>query len=636
MTSTENCLTHHNSGDFLDHPQGPIVNIAAYKFVALDRLPERRQTYLSTCRELGLKGSILLAPEGINTFLAGTRESIDRWLAFLNSQPEFRGIEIKESYSEYQPFSRMLVRLKKEIISMGVDQIRPSEKTSPKLKATELKRWLDNARDITLLDVRNDYEFQVGSFDGALQVGVESFRDFPQAIQSLPAEMRKKPVVMFCTGGIRCEKAGPMMEQAGFEQVYQLDGGILKYFEDCGGEHYRGDCFVFDKRVALDPQLRQTDLTLCFACQAILNPQDQQSEWYIPGKYCPCCNPNSKPMQQRLDQRAERLKAATDPLPGCVPYTNARPMNVPAAFDQRPLIEYLVTVHAKLDQAFWSKACQLGRVKHQTRPLAADEIVRAGWRIYHLVPDTVEPSVSNDVRFLYEDDDLIAIHKPAPLPMHPCGRFNKNTLQSFIRSSYPNETMRILHRLDANTTGVLLMARNRRAAAKIQQQFAQKQIQKTYLARVQGHPQWDQITCQQPIGKSPSGPEGIRVVETETGSGNCQPATTEFEVLHRNPDGTCLIQCRPITGRTNQIRVHLAHNGFPIMGDVGYGKLDATKSHEAAIEAWEKDERQNGNQTNQLPQDYNELKLHAWKIGFRHPDGQLMTIEAPPPVWALL
>src|SRR5690606_19919466 len=189
----------------------------------------------------------------------------------------FAELEVKESWSDEQPFSRMLVRLKREIIAFGVAGIEPGKRTSPKLSADELKAWLDQGRDVTLLDVRNDYEVRVGTFENALPIGVDHFRDFPAAVDALPADLKSKPLVMFCTGGIRCEKAGPLMQGRGFEQVYQLDGGILKYFETCGAAHYDGDCFVFDGRVAVDPQLQPSGAAQCLACQAVLTLAEQQS-----------------------------------------------------------------------------------------------------------------------------------------------------------------------------------------------------------------------------------------------------------------------------------------------------------------------------------------------------------------------
>jgi UPF0176 protein len=237
----------------------PIVNIAAYKFTPLDDLPQRREALRELTRRLGLKGTILLSPEGINFFLAGARAAVDAFAAELQADPLIGALDIKESYTERQPFGRMLVKLKREIIAFGVEGIDPSRRTSPKLPAKQLKQWLDEGRPITLLDVRNDYEVALGTFTGAEPIGVAHFRDFPKAVDALPDDRKDETVVMFCTGGIRCEKAGPYMERAGFKNVFQLEGGILKYFEECGAAHYTGECFVFDDRVAVDGALQPTD-----------------------------------------------------------------------------------------------------------------------------------------------------------------------------------------------------------------------------------------------------------------------------------------------------------------------------------------------------------------------------------------
>lgn len=266
-----------------------VLNIAAYKFVPLTELGARREALRSFCLELGLRGTILLSPEGINLFVAGSREAVDQLLTRLQEDSEIGALEVKESLSDHQPFNRMLVRLKKEIIAFGVEGIDPCNAPSKKISPTQLKQWLDEGRPVTLLDTRNDYEVRLGTFEDAVPIGLDHFRDFPEAVDKLPSEMHDQPIVMFCTGGIRCEKAGPYMEHAGFRDVYQLEGGILKYFEECGGEHYQGDCFVFDKRTALDANLNETATTLCYACQAPLTLEEQQSEHYVPGESCPYC-----------------------------------------------------------------------------------------------------------------------------------------------------------------------------------------------------------------------------------------------------------------------------------------------------------------------------------------------------------
>lgn len=236
-----------------------IVNIAAYKFTPLDELDQRREALRELTGRLELKGTILLSPEGINFFLAGTRSAVDEFVAELQANPQIGTVEIKESRIEHQPFGRMLVKIKREIIAFGVEGIDPSQRTSPKLPAKQLKQWLDEGRPVTLLDVRNDYEVSLGTFTKAEPIGVDHFREFPKAVDDLPNDRKQETVVMFCTGGIRCEKAGPYMELAGFESVFQLEGGILKYFEECGADHYTGECFVFDDRVAVDGNLQPTD-----------------------------------------------------------------------------------------------------------------------------------------------------------------------------------------------------------------------------------------------------------------------------------------------------------------------------------------------------------------------------------------
>lgn len=266
-----------------------VLNVAAYKFADLDDLTSRRTLLKARCDALCLKGTILLSPEGINLFLAGEPSSVRTLLDELAAWPELLGLDVKESYSDRQPFRRMNVRLKREIIAFGVPTIDPRATTTPRLSPAELKQWLDEGRPVILLDVRNRYEVELGKFAAATDLGIDSFRAFPEAIEQLPDEARTTPVVTYCTGGIRCEKAAPLLEQQGFREVYQLDGGILRYFEQCGGEHWRGECFVFDHRVAVDSQLRETPTELCFACQATLSPAQQASPQYVPGKSCPSC-----------------------------------------------------------------------------------------------------------------------------------------------------------------------------------------------------------------------------------------------------------------------------------------------------------------------------------------------------------
>ena len=212
-----------------------IINIAAYKFVTLDELPERRAGLRALSDRLELKGTILLSPEGINCFLAGSREAIDTFLGELTGQPEFAGLEVKESVSDRQPFTRMLVRIKKEIIAFGVEGIQPAKYTSPRVAAKELKRWLDAGRDVVLLDTRNDYEYETGTFSNAIKLDLKDFRHFPEVVAGLPEELKEKEIVSFCTGGIRCEKAAPYWKVWGSRRSISLMGESLSTLRNVVG-----------------------------------------------------------------------------------------------------------------------------------------------------------------------------------------------------------------------------------------------------------------------------------------------------------------------------------------------------------------------------------------------------------------
>ncbi|QDZ26623.1 sulfurtransferase [Noviherbaspirillum sp. UKPF54] len=281
-------------------PSPIYVNIAAYKFITFDDTVEKRPQFLARCEELGLKGTILLSPEGINLFLAGLRESIDAFLAWLRADSRFADLEVKESHSDRQPFTKMLVKLKREIITMKNPLIKPEEGRAPAVDAQTLKRWLDRGHDdagkpVVMLDTRNAFEVDVGTFDNTVDYRIEKFSEFPEVVARHKDDFNGKTVVTFCTGGIRCEKAAIHIQNVGFDSVYQLEGGILKYFEEVGGAHYTGDCFVFDYRTALNPKLEATDTKQCFACRAVVTPHEQLSPYYIPGKSCPHCRKEAAP-----------------------------------------------------------------------------------------------------------------------------------------------------------------------------------------------------------------------------------------------------------------------------------------------------------------------------------------------------
>jgi len=264
------------------------VNISGYRFLDLPDRDSLRSPFREKCISLGLKGTILLSHNGINFFLAGTQEAIDGFISFLEEDPRLIGIPMHISHSDYQPFRRMLVRLKKEIISLGMDEIRPVEKEAKYIDPNEFKRWLDEGKEVVVLDTRNDYELRVGTFENAVDLDIKSFREFPDAVRRLDYD-KSTPVVMFCTGGIRCEKASIVMEDQGWNEVYQIKGGVLGYFKETGGEHWQGDCFVFDQRVSLDKNLLESDHQMCFKCREPLSPDDLESERYSLEEYCPYC-----------------------------------------------------------------------------------------------------------------------------------------------------------------------------------------------------------------------------------------------------------------------------------------------------------------------------------------------------------
>ncbi len=586
-------------------------NISAYKFVHLDRLADRRQQLLELCNRLHLKGTILLSQEGINVFVAGSRSDIDALLGFLREQAEYSGLPIKESQSDEQPFTRMLVRIKKEIIAFGVEGIQPASRTSPKLQPAELKRWLDEGRDVTLLDVRNDYEVQLGTFDQAWPIGIDNFRNFPEAVRALPESLKQKPVVMFCTGGIRCEKAGPFMEREGFQDVYQLDGGILRYFEEQGGQHYQGECFVFDKRVAVDSDLNETPTKQCYACQNPLTISDQKSDRYFEGLHCPYCfRSGEKILEQQLVERNNRIEAICDPLPGSKPYDNHRPLNVPLRFAGLTVESFLTHYHPHVDSDYWRGEIGSARILYKDQPVEPDSIVWAGQRLVHLLAGTVEPPINVNIQVIYEDDQLIAINKPAPLAMHPCGRFNRNTLSYILNAVYRGEKIRMTHRLDANTTGVVVFARKQSAAQYIQSQFENGRVQKKYLARVIGKPLKPHFECRARISSQPE-TSGIRVVDHDG-----LEAWTTFHVVREYADGTTLIECHPQTGRTNQIRLHLWSLGLPVVNDPSYLP----------------DMQLGTNQTLALSDA--PMCLHAWQLTLRHPEtGSPFELQCPLPAW---
>ena len=565
-----------------------VVNAAAYRFLPLENLKELRDELKELCRRLALKGTILLAPEGLNLFVAGSQEAVQQLLERLPLEPS----HIKLSTSASQPHTRMLVRLKKEIIAFG----RPTTHTAPRLSPLQLKLWLDEGRPLTLLDTRNDYEVRMGTFHGALDLNLSHFRDFPEAAAQLE-HLKDTPVVTFCTGGIRCEKAAPWLEDQGFQQVWQLDGGILRYFEEVGGEHYQGECFVFDRRVGVDPALDETDSVVCPVCLAPLTQSQQQDPRYRRGHSCPHCFQE----ESELELRQAALRRVSRPLPGSVPAESRIPLNIPARCQGMALSQALGHLFPQV--ADWGNLRDSqGQHPDWSRP------VRAGERYLRIDMAQVEPEVCAELEILYLDEALLLINKPAPLPMHPGGRFERNTLRHLLQLAFAPESPKPAHRLDANTTGLLVCARTHHFARLLQRQFADGLVEKDYLARVHGHPERDEFEVDLPVSNE-AGQAGLRAV----GSGAA--ARTGFKVLQRDADGTSLLEARPLTGRTNQIRVHLWSIGHPVVGDPSY----LPGGHQSSRQTLAPED---------LP-----MHLHSWKVRLRHPLSGLPFEFETPPSW---
>jgi UPF0176 protein len=240
----------------------PILNIATYRFVPLDDLQSLRQRLFDAAQTRAILGTVLLAEEGINLCLAGAADDVEAWLGLLRADARFAGLEVKPSRSAALPFQRLKVKIKREIIRMNQPAVRPAAGRAPAVRAEVLARWIaqgndDAGRPLKLLDTRNAFEVDAGAFDGAVDWRLDKFSDFPAALEAHRAEFAGHTVVSYCTGGIRCEKAALVMRSLGLDHSYQLDGGILKYFEDTGGAApgWHGRCFVFDERAGLDRAL---------------------------------------------------------------------------------------------------------------------------------------------------------------------------------------------------------------------------------------------------------------------------------------------------------------------------------------------------------------------------------------------
>jgi len=285
-----NCYTVKQFEGFHAQQEMKYLVTAFYKFASLPDYQERKEPLYQFCKERGLKGTILLAAEGINSTISGEEKGLRELLDDLQSDPAIGDLVIKESWSDDQPFYRLKVRLKKEIVTLGMPGIDPNVRVGEYVAPEDWDTLIADP-EVTLIDTRNDYEVAIGTFENAINPQMTTFRGFPDYVSRTLDPQKHKKIAMFCTGGIRCEKASSYMLEQGFESVYHLEGGILNYIEKISSEKskWQGECFVFDKRVSVNENLEEGDYAQCYACRRPLSENDMQSEQYEKGVSCPHC-----------------------------------------------------------------------------------------------------------------------------------------------------------------------------------------------------------------------------------------------------------------------------------------------------------------------------------------------------------
>lgn len=289
-----------------------IVVCALYKFVRLDNVEALQKTLRIAMQSLKIRGTLLLANEGINGTIAGSREGVNRLLEWLRQDERLTTIEIKESYTNTSPFKRTKVKLKKEIVTMGVEDIDPRHTVGTYIQPKDWNQLISDP-DVLVVDTRNDYEVEVGTFSHAINPKTDTFREFPEyAAQHLNPDQHTK-IAMFCTGGIRCEKSTAYLKQQGFKEVYHLKGGILKYLEEVPSDEslWQGECFVFDDRVTVNHELQKGQYDQCHACRLPISEEDKASDHYQQGVSCPrCINKHTTQQKHRFEEREKQMLLA--------------------------------------------------------------------------------------------------------------------------------------------------------------------------------------------------------------------------------------------------------------------------------------------------------------------------------------
>ena len=289
-----------------------IVVCALYRFIALENYQQIQQPLLNIMEANDVKGTLLLASEGINGTIAGSRVGIDNVLNWLKQDPSFTNLTCKESFDESNPFYRTKVKLKKEIVTMGIEGIDPNRTVGSYVKAKDWNALISDP-EVLLVDTRNDYEISIGTFENAVDPKTTNFREFPQYVKDNLDPEKHKKVAMFCTGGIRCEKSTAYLKEQGFDEVYHLEGGVLKYLEEVPEEEtmWKGECFVFDNRVSVNHQLEKGQYDQCHGCRLPITEDDKKSEKYIKGICCHhCFDSITEDQKQRFSEREKQMRLA--------------------------------------------------------------------------------------------------------------------------------------------------------------------------------------------------------------------------------------------------------------------------------------------------------------------------------------
>ena len=297
--------------------ENPYLVAALYKFVVMEDQQAFQAQLREICARANMMGTLLIAAEGLNGTVSASYEGIVEFVSWLRARPAFADISIKYAYHKDRPFHRMKVRLKKEIVTMGCADIYPSQNAGTYVEPEDWNALISDP-DVMVVDTRNAYETAIGTFKGAVDPKTNSFREFPEwakTLADLPDDQKPKKLAMFCTGGIRCEKSTALMRHYGFDDVYHLKGGILKYFEEVPSDQslWQGECFVFDSRVSVDHSLTKGAYELCFACRMPVTHEDMEQETYLPGMSCPhCYDQKTTAQRQRYEMRQKQVRLAKE------------------------------------------------------------------------------------------------------------------------------------------------------------------------------------------------------------------------------------------------------------------------------------------------------------------------------------